>query len=258
MAIPHLDQVDRTDAGGWKYPEGSVLVKHFFLGNKPVETRLMVHAKGQWTGYSYEWDDAGTDGTLLETSKTKTVGNQEWFFPSRSDCFRCHSSANGVLLGVQTPELNSEFDYSIAGGRRANQLETLAHLNVFTKPIPDPSTLPRLVNHDDQSASLDARARSYLHINCSICHRPGGGAAANIDLRFDTPLDRTGIVNTAPQAGDLGVAGAKIVTPGHPETSVLYLRMSRRGQGQMPPIASSKVDHDGSKVIEDWISTVVH
>ncbi|HZV01813.1 MAG TPA: hypothetical protein VFF73_34190, partial [Planctomycetota bacterium] len=258
MAVPHLEKVVRTDKNGWEFPEGSVLVKHFFLEGKPVETRLMVYAKARWTGYSYEWNDQGTDGDLLEVGKTKTVGSHTWTFPSRSDCFRCHEHSSGTLLGVQTLELDSEFDYAVAGGRTANQIETLGHIGLFTKAIPALDTLPHLVSHDDSHASLEERARSYLHINCSMCHRPGGGAAANIDLRFETKLADMKIVGARPQDGNLGVSGAKIVDPGAPEKSVLYLRMHRRGRDQMPPLATHLVDEDGCKVIAEWIRSLPH
>ncbi len=258
IAIPHLEQVVRTEENGWKFPEGSVLVKHFLLEGKPVETRLMVHAKGRWTGYSYEWNDLGTDGDLLEAGKKKTIAGHVWTFPSRADCFRCHEESSGTLLGVQTLELDSELDYSIVGGRVANQLETLAHLGVFTRPLPAQGTIEHLVNHEDARASLGARARSYLHVNCSMCHRPGGAAAANIDLRFETKLADTKIVGAVPQDGDLGVHGARIVEPGDPGRSVLYLRMHRRGAGQMPPLATHVVDEEGAKVLAEWIRSLRH
>ena len=68
---------------GWKFPDGTVLVKTFFLdlekGNPArrirLETRLLHHRRlvgteevGDqfWRGYTYIWNDDQTDATLLE------------------------------------------------------------------------------------------------------------------------------------------------------------------------------------------------
>ena len=45
-------------------------------------------------------------------------------------------------------------------------------------------------------ATLDQKARSYMHANCSFCHRPQG-QFPNFDLRFDTTLAAASICNVA-------------------------------------------------------------
>ena len=49
----------------------------------------------------YEWLDDESDALLLPASKSKTVGAQTWYFPSRSDCARCHTEAAGRTLGLE-------------------------------------------------------------------------------------------------------------------------------------------------------------
>ena len=55
-------------------------------------------------------------------------------------------------------------------------------------------------------------------------------------------------------------AHGKAVAPGfvnmlaHPERSLLYLRLTRRGNGQMPPLASHLVDQEATAVIREWIA----
>jgi hypothetical protein len=66
-------------------------------------------------------------------------------------------------------------------------------------------------------------------------------------------MSATNTCNANPTAGDLGVMGAKLITPADPANSLLYLRMSRRGADQMPPIGSNLVDAAGAAVIEQWI-----
>ena len=51
---------------------------------------------------------------------------------------------------------------------------------------------------DDESASLEDRARGYLHVNCAHCHQPKGWsrpADEGLDLRYEVPFANTGISN---------------------------------------------------------------
>ena len=44
------------------------------------------------------------------------------------------------------------------------------------------------------------------------------------------------------------------VVPGDPEHSALLYRMRQRGNiGQMPPIATERVDPDGIEAVRQWI-----
>ena len=52
------------------------------------------------------------------------------------------------------------------------------------------------------------------------------------------------------------VAADKLIEPGSPEKSLLYLRLTRRGAGQMPPLASSVVDAEATKLIAEWIRSL--
>ena len=82
-------------------------------------------------------------------------------------------------------------------------------------------------------------ARAYLDVNCAICHCPGGASNNSLDMRFHTPLAETKLLGTPPAKGDYGPEGSKIITPGDPARSILLTRMKTRGQGKMPPMASS-------------------
>ena len=46
------------------------------------------------------------------------------------------------------------------------------------------------------------------------------------------------------------------VDPGHPERSVLLERMSKRGRGQMPPLATSLVDDEAVRLLRAWIESL--
>ena len=41
--------------------------------------------------------------------------------------------------------------------------------------------------------------------------------------------------------------------PGSAARSLIYLRMNRRGDGQMPPLASDLIDEQGRALLEAWI-----
>ena len=55
---------------------------------------------------------------------------------------------------------------------------------------------------------------------------------------YDTKLADMKTIGRLPSQGTLGLAGAHVVTPGDPYSSVLYYRISTMGQGRMPLIGS--------------------
>jgi hypothetical protein len=57
-----------------------------------------------------------------------------------------------------------------------------------------------------------------------------------------------------PDKGDLGVAGAKLLSPGAPATSVLHQRLLAQPPYRMPPLATSRPDTGGAALIEAWIT----
>ncbi len=242
--------------GDFDLPVGSVLVKTFLLGGRRIETRLLVrHDDGGWAGYTYEWLDDESDAVLLPASKSKTVGAQTWYFPSRSDCARCHTEAAKRTLGLEIGQLNGDFVYT-STNRVANQLKTLEHIGMFSAPLGKPVSELAVIPDPFGPAQLEARARAYLHGNCSQCHRPGGGGRSNLDARFFTPLEEMNACNAAPEAGELGIPGARLVAPGSPATSLISVRTHALGSNRMPPLASSLVDERGVSVIDDWIRSL--
>jgi hypothetical protein len=213
---------------GWKFPDGTVLVKTFFLdlekgnGNPAhrvrLETRLLHHRRlvgteevGDqfWAGYTYVWDDDQADATLLESpgglDRDYTIRDpgapggtrrQTWHFPSRAECMLCHTMPAKFVLGVNTLQMNRDFDY---GGVVDNQLRAWEHAGLFTKPLPaPPDKLPGLADYGDVTKDLNRRARSYLHANCSHCHRAFGGGNANFQLLANLSLDEMVIIEVAP------------------------------------------------------------
>ena len=254
MALPDGQTISIGADGDWDFPAGTVLVKFFRVGGNLVETRLLMrHPDGVWAGYTYEWNDAQTAATRVQGGKAKPVGGQTWLYPSEQQCLQCHTAVAGRSLGLETAQENGDLTYP-ATGRTANQLATLEAIGLLS--LPDvPANLPAYPDPLG-SAPLEARARAYLHENCSQCHRPGGPTPVGMDFRFSTPLASTNACGVAPAEGDLGIAGAKIIAPGSPATSIVIERMKRLDLHRMPPLASQVVDQSGVQVVSDWIQSL--
>ena len=207
--------------GRWSAPIGAVWVKHFDLelrrgdptSVRRVETRFLVRtpndAEGRVAGYTYRWNDTQTDATLVpaggatqvfQVTENGATRPQTWTFPARLDCQSCHNSVGGPILSFNTRQLNRpRRDGTI------NQIAALAQAGYLdVSRVPDPATLPALVDAADATQPLELRARSHLEVNCAHCHRPGIGDAGMFELltnvgpfdaRAGTPLSLAGIVN---------------------------------------------------------------
>ncbi|MCU0951525.1 MAG: PQQ-dependent sugar dehydrogenase [Burkholderiaceae bacterium] len=257
LALPNGQNITVGSDGDWDFPNGSVLVKNFAIGSRLVETRLfMRHTNGNWGGYTYEWNTAGTDATRVIGGKTVQVAGQGWVFPSEAQCFSCHTQASGRSLGLETAQLNGNLLYA-ATNRTANQIVTLNAIGTLSPPITaTPASLPSMPDPYGSAGTAAERARAWLHTNCSHCHRPGGGTPTSLDLRYTTALAQTNACDIAPQAGDLGIANARLIAPGSAARSIVVARSNRRDAAAMPPLASTRVDTAGVAVLSNWINAL--
>ncbi|MEO7385610.1 MAG: PQQ-dependent sugar dehydrogenase [Gammaproteobacteria bacterium] len=254
LAVPDGRTISRNAGGDFNFPAGSVLVKSFRLGGQLIETRLMMrHPDGVWAGYTYEWNDAQTAATRVTGGKTRQVGGQTWIYPSEGECMLCHTSVAGFSLGPELAQLNGLLTYGETGVT-ANQLATLDHIGLLTQSLP--ATLPSLADPADSSASLNDRARAWLHTNCAQCHQPNGPTPSGMDLRATAALAATNTCNAVPQAGDLGIANARLIAPGDAARSVLLARTNRRDANGMPPVGSGEIDGSGVALLTDWINSL--
>ena len=254
LALPDQGVIEYTDSGPWTLPDGTILIKTFLdptAADEPaLETRFLINDAGDWRGATYRWNDDGTEAFLLSTAAQAELDGQTWDFPSRQQCTGCHTPAAGQVLGLRTEQMAKEFD--IFGVGASSQIEALAQVGYLTgAPAAVTEGWPAV---DDGLADLGARARAYLDANCAHCHQPGGLANATIDLRAHVALADTGMCDEDPGQGDLGVGGAKILSPGNSDLSTLWLRMATTDPTvRMPSIASSVVDENATDVVADWI-----
>ena len=296
LVLHDQSQIQFKERGGWDFPEKSVLVKTFSLDlsvnskteRRRVETRLLVKYEKEWYGYSYLWRDDQSDAELvgpLGTDRSYSVVDspggssrqQQWRFPSRTDCMVCHSRAANYVLGTSTPQMNRQHQY---GSVSDNQLRTLAHIGVLrtqknekkeakesgeqalelpkeAEELPkDPKEYARLVDPANAAEPLETRLRAYLEANCAHCHTGAGGGNSRMELTFHTPLDKMLVIDTEPQHDKFGIVGAKVIAQGEPDRSLMLHRISKRTPGQMPPLASNLVDPLGTRLLREWIASL--
>jgi uncharacterized repeat protein (TIGR03806 family) len=291
LAIPGDGQIDfnaieypQPSPGaprGWRFPDGTVVVKTFFLemekGNpasrRRLETRILhfqqfegteEYGDQYWHGYTYIWNDDQTEAELADasgvdrkftiTDKSAPSGKREqaWHFPSRAECTLCHTMPAKYALGLNALQMNKDYDYG--GGNVVNQLTAFERMGMFKKPLPDvPQMFRHLVDYNDTKQSVEDRARSYLHANCAHCHMKWGGGNAEFRLLATLTLDEMGIVNTKPGQGTFDLKDPRILVPGDPDRSLMLHRMTITGLGRMPHVASSVVDEKGVALIRQWI-----
>lgn len=252
ISLPPDGTIEVGEDGDWDLPVGTVLVKEFSLGGKRVETRLLVHHEdGDWSGFSYEWDAGDKDATLVPDGKVVRLAHgQPWTIPSRAQCLECHTQAAGRTLGLETGQLDR--DFAKGTKQKGNQLAYLRKRKLLAN---EPKSVPRFVSYGG-SESLEEQARSYLHANCSNCHRPGGTAQAEMDLRKSTPLAATNACGVEPNISDLGIADAKLIAPGDAAKSVVAARMRHLDDKRMPPLATAIVDEQGAGIVSRWIDSL--
>ncbi|WP_196139236.1 PQQ-dependent sugar dehydrogenase [Aliikangiella sp. G2MR2-5] len=252
FAIPDETTISVQNDGDFSFPVGSVLIKNFIYDNQYLETRLFMHHENGWGGYSYKWNDAQSDAQLVEGSDSVVIGDFEHLIPSRGQCFECHTSAAGTSLGPEASQLDGQMTYP--NSRTGNQLDALVEAGYLTD-MPTGEQLAELVDINTTEASISLRARSYLHANCSGCHRPGGPGGF-MDLQIRTALEDTQTCDQVPANGDLGITDARIIAPGDPARSVLLARMQLLDNNRMPPLGTQIVDSDAVNIISQWISSL--
>lgn len=260
VALPDLSTVDAKERP-WKFPSNAVLALTFSMemergrpeSRRRIETQLLHNTGDGWGAYSYRWNSEQTEALLVPAEGTDDVlevkdaaqagglRRQPWRFHSRTECLRCHNPWCGTALGFQPEQLGEAFEGLNEKGLFANRSKREGE---------------SLVNPHDPSADLALRARSYLHANCSHCHRENAGGSVPSVMNFDQPLAKTRMLDARPVLGDLGLDQGKVIASGEPFRSVLLFRASATGRSRMPYLASELVDEKGVALLRDWIASL--
>jgi hypothetical protein len=252
LLLPPGQAIDTRDMDNWRFPVGTKAWKHFYVGGRLVETRLLWRARaGDYRGWyrvAYRWDKDGGDARAVPEGVSGVDGTAH-DIPSQKDCDKCHAAASDGLLGVDALQL------SAADG--AGLLSQLARAGRLSAPPPGEFQVP--------GTGAAQAALGYLHANCgSSCHNDRHPRPEVRALRMDVRVaDRTP-EETAAHRTTLGAllrhqlpdGQTVVVVPGEPERSGLLTRMGLRDGGlwQMPPLGTRAVDPAGVAAVRAWIA----
>lgn len=275
IVLPDGETIAFSPDEAWEYPEGTTLVKNFFFDldrRDPdegeyliIETRLLELDAEGWTGSTYVWNEEQTDAYPLLEGDRVTIefidengdaAEQDYEIPNLDHCASCHGRNDELtFLGPFTHQLNYDVQ---RGGSTVNQLEWMAEQGMFDQTLPAPADLPAMVD-PSVDGDLELRARSYLHANCSHCHRLDGGAGVS-GLRFpfwEESQLHLGVCKI-PAAAGAGTGGRSFdIVPGAPDESIAVFRMESLDPDiKMPELPTRLLDQDGIDLIREWIAAM--
>jgi uncharacterized repeat protein (TIGR03806 family) len=271
IKMPEGSKANYTEEGALDFPKGTVIIKNFFYENdfrKPgegrriLETRLLVHEEKGWTAYPYAWNEEQTEafydvaGDLKKVSYINASGkriNIDYIIPNKNQCKGCHIRDNKMLpIGPTAMQLNREYVYTTG---KQNQLSYWQQHGLLNG-LPALNTIDKFPAIDDESQSLDARARAYLDVNCGTCHHPQGPAnTSGLFLHYNQDASvELGIMKSPVAAGRGAGKNSFDIVPGKPHKSILSFRMQTNDPGiAMPELGREQVHKEGVKLIREWI-----
>lgn len=245
LLLPAGTTIDTSDMDYWVYPVGTKAFKEFSVGSTRVETRMLHKvASNHWVFISYKWRPDLSDADAVPEGEVDALGTTH-DIPDQGTCFACHANMADRLLGVSAIQLNNP----------ASPL-TLAELESSGRLSAPAATLPTLPGDGVAQAAI-----GYLHANCGTCHNqrsmvyqqllnrsPNSGGPVLWQPTGQLASVATTLAYTTTVNQPNGVLPElRIIQPGQPEQSELYLRMNQRGPGslQMPPTGTEVVDSAG-------------
>lgn len=239
--------------GEFLFPRGTIVVQHHAVAKTgaPLETHVFtfdgaaLHSRIARAA-AYRWTDLTSDPKLVnEAALAPLPGDaaRRWLSPAPERELNLDLSVAGFLMPLSPRQLD-------------DKQRDLWRARGWLAPDAIPAGAPRVAALDDTTAPLELRVRSYLAANCAVCHRPGGPGRGNFDARFATPLAAQNLPAAALIAGDLGIAGARLVAPGAPEKSILHARLARTDALRMPAIALSDEPPPAAAVVAEWIKSL--
>jgi hypothetical protein len=248
--LPAGSRIDTSNMDVWLYPTGTRVWKEFRRDGVRVETRFITKlGPDRWAFMAYHWKDDQTDAAAVPKGLADASGTGH-DIPSQVDCGICHKNVPDRLLGVTAIQL--------AHGGDGVTLDSLSQGGKLTD---SPARAPSIPGSD-----IDRAALGYLHANCGLCHNPGSTVypTTKLVLWLSTSLldsvEQTTTYRTTVGVPFEGVRPAPDVpairiTPGSPDQSAVYHRMSSRAPNvQMPPIATELADTSGIASVSSWIA----
>ena len=253
----------------FQFPVGTTLIKTFAYQNASssletqlLETRLLIHTNDGWEAVGYIWNDDQTDaklslvGKTIQTQFSKDSGELisiRYRAPNKNQCKECHQ-LNGVMTPIGPKARNMDFIVKY-DSEKMNQLEKWAQLGWIDTDL----VFNKMVNYFDTSQNMEARARSYLDINCAHCHIRGGSAdTTGLYLTLEEENTKHLGFYKKPVATGKGSFNLRYsIVPGKSEDSILLARMHSLDPGIMMPESGRALrDEEGLEIVSAWIDSL--
>ena len=246
--VPDGQQALAQGDGLFKLPVGSALIKTFKLGERLIETRVLLHREAGWVALPYQWNATQTEARLVLAGArvdliTPTGQAISYAIPNKNQCKECHALAGAVTpIGPKARNLTAAWLTEWQQSGRLNAVPAVAaRVPLWEQRVRGP---------------VAPAARGYLDANCAHCHNPAGSASnSGLDLRWEQHDPLKIGVGKRPVAAGRGSGGLEFdIKPGDPAHSILYYRMaSLEGGISMPELGRSSLDPDGMAVVARWI-----
>ena len=246
--IPVGQQAKAQGDGLLDLPVGSALIKTFKLGDKLIETRVLLHRADGWVALPYVWDADQREARLALAGRriALTLPGGEAFsyaVPNKNQCKECHGVAGAVTpIGPKAYNLAPEWLAALQKAGRLDRVPTVA------------TRIPLWEDRDHADAAL--AARGYLDVNCAHCHNPAGAASnSGLDLGWQVSDPVKLGIGKRPVAAGRGSGNLDFdIVPGDPAHSILTYRMgSLEGGVSMPELGRARLDPAGLMVVQRWI-----
>ncbi|MGY0391134.1 Ig-like domain-containing protein [Bizionia sp. KMM 8389] len=258
-----------SDYTPFNFPVGTFLIKNFYYehvlpGNQTqiIETRLMYLTETGWEFANYIWNDNQTEAAYtsqgsfvnIDWNEAGTAKNVNYRVPPRADCFTCHNKfGTPVPIGPKPQNINKLYNYPEG---EKNQLEKWVEMGYLDSNYPQ--NIETTVNWENETETLELRARSYLDINCAHCHSEESYCEYR-PMRFafhETAISENLGICVSPDT-NVGNDYPLIIYPSNPEASVAFFRISSIEEQYRMPILGRTLQHvEGVSLIYQWINSL--
>lgn len=272
--LPNGEKMRFQAQSSFDFPLGSVLVKTFALpldtslqgasNQVLIETRLLILRENGWVGLTYQWQDGQAKLLTTGANVRHSLINQgqtiefDYPIPSRVECKICHQSIENnvskiIPIGLKAHLLNREINVQQQTVNQLSYWQQTERINT----LPALESIAKTFAINDESASLTARAKGYLDINCSHCHNPSGFASIS-GLRLGFHVDHQSYqygICKQPPGWDGGEKGLSYdIVPGNAEHSILLYRQTlSAAKDRMPPLGRAIAHQEGVSLIRRWL-----
>lgn len=280
LYLPPGTTIDTSKMDHWVFPVGTKVWKEFRVGEKLVETRLMMKvredAPAGWWMAAYVWNEDGSDAVSAPKGVENALGTGH-LVPTHAECHNCHQGMRDVLISVSAIQLShtgegytydggaadaasdagsSDASDASAGPSRASVLRSLADAGLLSHPPPTDFEIP--------GAGAIKDALAYLHVNCGSCHNDESlRLNTQTRMRLRLLVDQTTPEQTGAYTTTIGTVmrhplpgSTDVLVPGRVEESGIWVRMARRDNFAMPPAGTQRVDDAGVEMIRRWIAAL--